>query len=526
MWAHAPVGLMWVQAPVGLTLTSRWAPVALKPAMPRVTSELEEDELDELPPIDGDGGDPPEAAPDVEDIDDPEVIDAGGSALDDSTGEDDPLDAAALEGLDSVERDEAEVGWLEEAVDSPDLDLGDAALIDAGDEAVSLEDGDEPLSPDEDFGIGETAERVGLDLAEEGPVNADEELRDEDLPALDADDTPDDEGKPEDDALLDERIIGDEPLGLPWAADPWTRVGPPLGLSNVGLPGGITAIACASRGVLVAGRSGSGTHELIRVDLEGGRQVLRAEGLGARVVALAAEGEAVAAVVEAGRLLLSRDGGDRFEAAAVPEGVAAADAVLASGILWVRTRTGSLLSARPAGVLERCTVPGTVVSLAGDGSGGVVALAVDEASRPATLVRGGATGVVACEAVQAPAGRPGTLLGARGQHVAYAAASARGGLVVRRADGTWHRLGWEARVTALAIVDDLGTVVAATYSEADDTTGLVRLDGAGRPSLVARLGPSRDDPDADGRTLALAFDDPRGVVWVAGGFGVAAFTIR
>ena len=494
--------------------------------MTRVTSELEEDELDELPPIDGDGGDPPEAPADLDGLDDPEVGDAGGSALDDSTGEDDPLDAAALEGLDAVERDESDVGWLEEAVDSPDLDLGEAALIDAGDEAVSLEDGEEPLSPDEDFGIGESADRVGLDLAEEGPVNADEELRDEDLPALDADDAPDEEGKAEDDGLLDERIIGDEPLGLPWAADPWTRVGPPLGLSSVGLPGGITAIACASRGALVAGRTGSGTHELIRVDLEGGRQVLRAEGLGARVVALAAEGEAVAAVVEAGRLLLSRDGGARFEAVAVPEGVAAVDVALASGILWVRTRTGSLLSERPGKVLERCTVPGTVVSLAADGSGGVVGLAVDETGRPATLVRGSGAGIVACEAVQAPVGRPAAWLSARGEHVAYVATSARGGIVVRRGDATWHRLTWEARVTALAIVDDLGTVVAATYSEADDTTGLVRLDGAGRASLVARLGPSRDDAEADGRTLALAFDDPRGVVWVAGGFGVAAFTIR
>ncbi len=496
--------------------------------MPRLPFEQEEDELDELPPIDGDGGDDPETAADLDDVGGPEPNDAGAaSPLDDSTGEDDPLDAAALDGLDGVETSERDGagGWLDEPVDSPDLDLGETALLDAGEEEVSLEDPEEPLAPDEDFGVGEGAERTTLDPAEEGPVNADEELRDEDLPALDADDAPEEDGK-EDEGLLDERIIGDEPLGLPWAASPWTRVGPQLGLSSVGLPGGITAIACASRGALVAGRAASGAHELIRVDLEGSRQVLQAEGLtGGRVAALAADGDSVAAVAEGGRLLLSQDRGARFEAAAMPEGVAAADVVLASGILWVRTRTGSLLSARPGRMLERCTVPGTLVSLAANGAGGVVALAVDETGGPATLVRGNENGTVACEAVQAPVGRPAAWLSARGDHVAYVAASARGGVVVRRADGTWHRLLWEGRVTALAIVDATGTLVAATYSEADDTTGLVRLDEAGRASLVARLGPSRDDVEADGRTLALAFDDPPGVVWVAGGFGVAAFAI-
>jgi hypothetical protein len=492
--------------------------------MPRLPSEQEEDELEELPPIDGDGGDGPEPPADAEELDGEEGG-APGSLLDDSTGEDDALDANALEGLEDGEK---ESGWLDEQVDSPDLELGEPALLDAGDEALSLEDGEDPIAPDEDFGIGEGGERSGLDFAEEGPVNADEELRDEDLPALDADDAPDEDAKGDDDGLLDERVIGEEPLGLPWAAEPWAQVGPPRGLSNVGLPGGITALTCAARGALVAGRTTSGAHELIRVDLEGGRQVLLADGLrGGRVAALATEVDVVAAVVEGGRLLLSQDGGGRFEAVAVPEGVAAASVVLASGILWVRTRTGSLLSARPGRVLERCPVPGNIVSLTADGVGGAVALAVDESGRPATLVRGKASGAVVCEAVQAPAGRPAPWLSARGDHVAYAAAaSARGGVVVRGDDGAWSRLPWDGRVTALSIVDALGTVVVATYSEADDTTGLVRLDPAGPASLVARLGPSRDDPEADGRTLALAFDDPRGVVWVAGGFGVAAFAIR
>jgi hypothetical protein len=488
--------------------------------MPRVPSEAEDDELDDLPPIDGDGGDELQSTRDLEGLDDDEE-DADPS-LDDSTGEDDPVDETELDG------DERETGWLGEASETADLDLGDAGLLDVGadDERVSLEDADEPSIVDEDFGVGEGGEPLTLDFAEEGPVDADEELRDEDLPALDADDAPDDEGKAEDEAMLDDRVTGDDPLGLPWAAEPWNRVGPPLGLSKVGLAGGVSSIACVPRGALVAGRSENGHWLLLRVDLEGGLQVQAGRGLnGARIHALTAEGDAVAAVTEGGRLALSRDGGDSFEPVTVPEGVAAADVVLAAGILWVRTRTGSLLAARPDRALERRAVPGTVVALAGDGAGGVFGLSVDDSGRPATLVRARKDELI-CEAVQGPSGRPAPLVSARGDHVAYVASSPKGGVVLRGNGGNWQRFSWEGKVTALTFLDEEATLLVASYSETDDTTGLVRIDAAGRTAIVARLGAARDDADADGRALAIACDDPRGVVWVAGGFGVAVFAKR
>jgi hypothetical protein len=81
-------------------------------------------------------------------------------------------------------------------------------------------------------------------------------------------------------------------------------------------------------------------------------------------------------------------------------------------------------------------------------------------------------------------------------------------------------------VTALAFVDDAGTLAVASYSDADDTTALVRLDAAGRAAVVARIGPARAEGEADGRVLAMDYDEARGVVWVAGGFGVAAFAVR
>lgn len=418
--------------------------------------------------------------------------------------------------------------------DSADLDVGDTELLDTGEEGVSIEDED-PLdrrAPDEDFGAGEEGTPLSLDFAEEGPLDPDEELRDEDLPAMDADAEVEDEGKAEEDPLLDERVAGDEPLGLPWAASPWPRVGAPLGLGALGLPGGISAITCAGRGALVAGKSGSAS-ELLRVDLEGGRQALAARGLPrGRLVSLSADDSWVAAVSESGRLVLSQDEGASFEPVAVPEGVAVADVVFAAGILWVRTRTGSLLAARPGRVLERRVVPGLVVAMMGDGPRGIVALAADETGRLGTRVRG--TDELTCTPVQALPGRAVTLgtalssslLGARGDHVAYATSTARGGAVLRQHGGPWQRFAWEGRVTAIAFLDDAGSLFAAVYSETDDTTGLVHVDPAGKASIVARLGAARDDADSDGRAAAVTFDDPRGVVWVAGGFGLAVFATR
>lgn len=124
----------------------------------------------------------------------------------------------------------------------------------------------------------------------------------------------------------------------------------------------------------------------------------------------------------------------------------------------------------------------------------------------------------------APGAAPSACVAVRGGLVAY---GARKGGIVRGGKGRpWSPLAWEGRVTDLAFVDDAGTLVAATYSDVDDTSSLVRVSAAGQPQLVARIGPARSGGDADGRVVAMAYDDARGVLWVAGGFGVAAFAGR
>jgi hypothetical protein len=81
-------------------------------------------------------------------------------------------------------------------------------------------------------------------------------------------------------------------------------------------------------------------------------------------------------------------------------------------------------------------------------------------------------------------------------------------------------------VLAISFLNADGALLAATYSEVDDTTGLVRVRPGVAPCVVGLVGAVRAEADSDGRVEAIACDEPRGVVWVAGGFGLVAFAIR
>jgi hypothetical protein len=464
-----------------------------------------DDQLDELPPLDGDAKDGPEPEGAFEEpLEDP----PGEASLDDKTGEDDVPEAPELEA------DDAEGGWLNEAPDAPDLELGDVAIADLGGEPIDgADDAEEPTAADLDVGLADGPEHGGLDTGDEGPLDADEELREADLPALDADE----EGDVDEAALLDPGFAADEPLGLPWAAKPWSRVGAPVGLTAA------TAVACTLRGALVAGRAEGGAAELSRVDLEGTCQSLAAPGVDAAAVrGVAVGGDVLALVVDGPGALVSRDGGASFSP--VADAGAVADVVVASNRVWMRTRAGGLLVYEPASEhAQRCPVPGMVAAIA-RAEAALAALVVDDTARPVYLLRGAAAGAhapFAREPLAAPEARSPALLAVRGDHVAYA--GRRGGVVRRLAGDVARELTWEGRVTSLVFVDDQGTLLAATYSAGDDTTALVRVDPSGGAAVVARIGPASGDAEADGRVVAMAVDEAHGVVWVAGGFGVAAF---
>ncbi len=202
----------------------------------------EADELD-LPPldgssiIDGEHEDDAHGGDASSDIDDEAVADKG-DAFDDATSEGDPLEDLAVEG--------AEAGWLVDAEDAGALDIGafDVSLS----ESESVLGDDEPdAHPADDTGLSadldEVAEpsaahhtrneegsdgsrslrvRRNDDGGEEGPLAEDEELREEDLPALDAAE----DGDVAEDALFDHAAIGEDDE-LRWDDRAWTKTDAP-----------------------------------------------------------------------------------------------------------------------------------------------------------------------------------------------------------------------------------------------------------------------------------------------------------
>jgi hypothetical protein len=175
--------------------------------MPGGIAHDEDDLLAELPPLDGEGEEGNPSAFD-EPLDD--LRPDGGNALDDTTGDDEPIDEPldTLGGGDEAGEDDDDEGPLE-------IDLGTAI-----DEPVgSFLGDDEPPGVDgEDFGLGDTPDTAD-DAGEEGFEAEDEALRAEDLPSLDADD----EGEGED-ALFYEGIVRAGDSEIPWDDRGWERV--------------------------------------------------------------------------------------------------------------------------------------------------------------------------------------------------------------------------------------------------------------------------------------------------------------
>jgi hypothetical protein len=402
------------------------------PANPDRPSRADDDDgLDDLPPLDGEVEEAPPTEPDLGgflDDDSDETV-----SLDDATAENEPIDASDLQLPE-------ETGGLEGAGDAAELELGELVLGGFAVDDAPIGEDDRPAEDaavhDDDAmfhdGGGET-----MDVGEEGPLDDEDEVSESRLPDIDADeDDRNDDAPP--------LPLEEEPSGLPWAAEPWTRVGAPWPVGDA------TAVACLGRGAIVVGRSESGVIELTRVDLEGACQSVAASGVEpGHVRSLTAAGETVVAKTQDGGLFVSADGGSTFTPAE------------ADG-------SRSLGELPPGALPSPSAVRGSLVSYGGRKSG---------------IVRGG-----------------------KGQE--------------------WSSIAWDGKVTAITFIDDTGTVAAATYSAADDTTDLVRVSPGGAAVVVARIGAARVTSDSDGRVAAMAYDDARGVLWVVGGFGVAAFAGR
>ncbi len=159
----------------------------------------------ELPALDGDEVDDVEGASDLAEI--PE-LGHDEDPFDDSTGDDDGAFEIGAEG--------EEGGWLVDAESAGALDIGpiDVALEPEG--KVLVDDEADTKSSLEDLVADD--EVYEADGGEEGPLDEDEELKEEDLPALDADE----DGDVPDEDLYDRGLIaGDEDLR--WDDRAWSR---------------------------------------------------------------------------------------------------------------------------------------------------------------------------------------------------------------------------------------------------------------------------------------------------------------
>jgi len=161
-----------------------------------------DDELDELPPLDGDGDEPDEGSED-EELDGDLDAEGRADALDDSTAEG---DSALDEDIDTAG---SESGWLDDAGESDALDVGIPDTFGDEEGATLLEGAEELDAEEEELGFSEGEAPIG-DAGEEGFEEEEEEVREADLPPLDQDGTGE-EGATDEPELLEslDEVDGD-----------------------------------------------------------------------------------------------------------------------------------------------------------------------------------------------------------------------------------------------------------------------------------------------------------------------------
>lgn len=179
--------------------------------MHHTSSEV--DDLD-LPPLDGNLEEGTENEKDEEasphDLD-ASVISEGGDPYDDATGEQDALEEFVVTG--------AEEGWLADSDAAHALDLGAFDVVLAEEEEL-LDDEESNVVSAGDDDLGDELALAHADSGEEGPIAEDEELREEDLPSLDADE----EGEVDELRLFDSSVAAEGSKELRWDDRAWARV--------------------------------------------------------------------------------------------------------------------------------------------------------------------------------------------------------------------------------------------------------------------------------------------------------------
>jgi hypothetical protein len=398
-----------------------------------------------------------------------------------------------------------------DAADADALDVGAADLV--GTEGDKLAGDDAPFdTPVEDYDLDEDESVPILDGGEEGPEAVFESLTEGGLPPLDADE----EGAPD-----DVEAFFDEDLGHgahdAWSS-PWERFGAPLSLPLVR-----ALVTFVPSGVLAAGR------ELVRVDLEGGLERLPSRGLrGGEVTRVVVTVDVVFVTTERGGLFASRDRGANFSevtgwhAYVRPEEAAAGlDVVASKRGVWGRTAQGALLFSADGARWEKADVDGFARALGVDDDGNAVVLVRSLGASEVMRRKGDAWRRTELPSdLLAGMTGPATVV-ARGNAAAIAV---EGEGVFRSVDARgWARVAGTEKVTAMAMLDSAGALILGLDGgEGDAQSSLVRIGADDKLQVVAAW----DERTAGEGVRAIAVDEAHQVVWVGGGFGVAAFQPR
>ncbi|MCU0690844.1 MAG: hypothetical protein MUF54_05520 [Polyangiaceae bacterium] len=489
-------------------------------------SRDDEDLTPDLPPIDDDpDGDSIEEADDRDVASQFEALEAEASAEGD--GAPDPTlevgDLLSASPELAVDRDD----------DARDLDIGDLASDFAQYGETSCDDDDEGGFVGEDASVGiSDVPAFGSD-DDDGQADSDpsdSEIDERAFPELDSDDELDLPGGLD----IGEDGFPDEPAAPEWADVRWERVSTPL----VAVP--MASVVVADSIVLAAGEGavrlladGQGTMTSDWIVADG---LARGELISC---CTSADRGGVVLLATARTLFRSCDGGRTIQAVAAPiatvSGAGLASVCLGSpdsGLVYVIRHDGALLAswddAATWRVMDGIEAVGAVCS----DERGSVQLLVRQPSGARLLGsdREGCWSSLKLNELPSEVDlRQAKLLAKRGSVIALGEASGRI-TVSWDAGETWITRRVPHTVCALAVVPkDL--VVGAVYAESEDKSYLFRVTRAGTVELVADLSPDvaadgsqeADESEGLGQASALAWDNNRGVLWVAGRFGLVAW---
>jgi hypothetical protein len=482
----------------------------------------DDDILDDLPPMDGDDDDGDDETRGAFDEAELEPMDEEESHEDDGQSQADLPVGELVDALpDAIEPDEEEASALE---------TGDGGIGFTDETANRPDDDDESGVAGDDLSIGiAEMKEIGDEDTEQLGVGEpiEDEVDEAEFPELDSDEEADLPGGLD----VGELELPEEAPLPAWSDARWERNVTPL----IAVPMRCVVVreehvVAGGDGALRMAPDGNGNLACTWLPLE---QITEAE-----VMAVAVDARAPERLVLATRhaVLVSNDGGRSVRPMSLSRAVGSGTSLCTlvtsatAPLAYASTSIGDLFASADRGETWRAIEGiGNVRALAMDERGTVHVVALqdeeviwlradEQAQWCSTQLELDAIGVDEQRTMFLAARRDVVVLADESGTIA----------VSRDAGGSWTGLRVPSQIVALAILPS-GEIVCAVYLESEDKSVLVRVDAGDGLACVADLSPNVSaDGDGDpsegmGQACALAWDEGRGCLWVAGRFGLSAW---